>query len=361
LLLLRIQLLPRGHAAVAGREFGPLGHEARLDLAAEPVHPGLIPSLGEHLEVFLDVLPRCLERGVGRPERELEEEGVVGPEGHVIAQERDRPIGEVLGEVVILAVRSRNGVVVLVQLRFVLVGAAVEESVVAIEPAGEGPVVERAGRGDLVQRREVPFADEVIGVPMLAQDLRQQRDVGPDRPAGAGEPGGGVGEEAHPDRVVVAPREHRGPGGGAQRGDVETAVPQPLVGEPVEVRRRDFRAEAPEVAPPGVIEDDEDDVRPFRLPVHRRGPPRGGFGGRGANLAGERAGHYFSSLSSAGSSEWMGWTVLVAMKAAAATASTYSETVQVLPSAASVRAWAMSGPKPPPSTVPSWKPSDIPE
>ena len=108
--------------------------------------------------------------------------------------------------------------------------------------------------------REVPFADghgRVAGVAEQAGEgggrLRQAGVVARVGP-------GDVGQEAHPDGVVVAPGEERGPGGRAQGGDVEAVEGGAAAGQPVEVRGGDVGAEDPEVAEAGVVEHDGHDV-----------------------------------------------------------------------------------------------------
>ena len=74
----------------------------------------------------------------------------------------------------------------------------------------------------------------------------------------------------------------------AQRRRVHVAVPQAVGGEGVEVRRRDRAAVAAQLAEPGVVEDDEQDVRGALPGTRRCRPRRARLVGRPANHAGER-------------------------------------------------------------------------
>ena len=177
------------------------------------------------------------------------------------------------------------------QLGGVLVGLGVEESVVAVEAAPERPAVERAGRAGLGESGDVPLADEVVAVAVRAQQLGECRDVGVDLAAVAGEPAVEVGEAAHADRVVVASRQQRRPRRRAHRGRVESGVPEPLGGEPVDRRCGDLGAVAAEVGEPDVVEHHEQHVGALRRHRRRR-PPRCRVLDRGSDAPFELAGRH---------------------------------------------------------------------
>jgi len=81
-------------------------------------------------------------RRVGRAERVVEEERLVGRDHLRVRDELDRLVGEVLSEVVPLGrdFGWSTGVVVVDQVRIPLVGLGPEEPVPALEPPSGGPV-----------------------------------------------------------------------------------------------------------------------------------------------------------------------------------------------------------------------------
>jgi hypothetical protein len=193
-------------------------------------------------------------------------------------------------------------VVVLEQLGGVVVGAPVQEPVEALEPAPERPVLEGPCGCDLLQGREVPLADQVRAVPVLPQDLGEHRDAEVDVAAGVGEAGVGVGQEPHAHRVVVPPRKERCAGGGAQGCDVEVRVAQAPLGEAVDRRGADGRAEAAQVGPAGVVKDHHQHVGPVPV-LGRRAPGGLGFCQRSSDAPSEvrlQPGHFAHSSVSLG-------------------------------------------------------------
>src|SRR5207247_11170985 len=102
-------------------------------------------------------------------------------------------------------------------------------------------------RAELPARRQVPFADRERAVARVAQDARQRRGRAGDGAVVAREPDRDVGEEAHADGVVIAPREQAGACGRAERRDVEAVVAETAGGQRVDVRGRDVGTEAAEL------------------------------------------------------------------------------------------------------------------
>ena len=93
----------RGASAVPG------GTHAQLELAGEPVLAGGVPAVVELAPVLGEVLGRCLVRGVGGPEGEVDEEGPVRADGRRVVDELDRLVDQVLAEVVALLGRAPAG------------------------------------------------------------------------------------------------------------------------------------------------------------------------------------------------------------------------------------------------------------
>ena len=88
------------------------------------------------------------------------EPGNVRTVGDMVADEADRLVDQILGQMIAVRIRARwiDMRVVGDELRRVLVGLGIEEAVEAVEAAAERPAVERPGRARLRERRDVPFA-----------------------------------------------------------------------------------------------------------------------------------------------------------------------------------------------------------
>jgi hypothetical protein len=184
-------------------------HEPAFLLRSEHLLPVRVPAVVEHPVVAVGPLLGDVVRRVHRPGAEVQEErlgrrGLLG-----VADERDRVVDEVLGEVVaVLRARWRFDVLVVGdEVRMVLVGVAAEEPVVAVEPAAQRPPVVGAGRRDLLGWRQVPLAHGVGVVAAGAQDLRQEAVLERDVAVVARVAGRDLGDPRHRVRVVVAPRQ----------------------------------------------------------------------------------------------------------------------------------------------------------
>ena len=90
--------------------------------------------------------------------------------------------------------------------------------------------------------RDVPLADRHRAVAGVAEHSGGRGGRLRDAGRVAREAHGDVGQEPHPDGVMVAARQERGPAGRAQGGDVEPVVAQALGRQPVDVRRGSCRS-----------------------------------------------------------------------------------------------------------------------
>ena len=276
-------------ARVAGREFGVGRDETHLDLAGEPTLARHVPTLVEATAVLLEVLRRCLVRGMHRAECQVHEERTVGPDRDGVVDESEGVVDEVLGEVVPLlgTLRRLHHVVVVDEFGVELIGLALHEPVEAVEPALAGPLVVRAGRRRVLHGAQVPLAHGEGRVALVAEHLGRRGGVVRHVPAHVGVPAREVRHRPHTHLVMVAPRQQRGTARRAQRRDVEVGVPEPVRREPVDVRGRHVRAEAPELGEAGVVEQDHHDVGRLVTRMGRRGPPRGRLGLGAADGAAE--------------------------------------------------------------------------
>ncbi len=218
--------------------------------------------------------------GVHGPERQVGEEGPVGPDGDRVVDEPDGVVDQVLAQVVAV-VGGGGGLDVMVVVDEVggeLVRLALEEAVEPVEAPLERPLVEGAGRRGVLHGAQVPLADRERGVALVTEYLGHGGGVVRDLPAHVGVAAVEVGDGAHPDRVVVASGEQGGPGGGAQRGDVEVRIAEAAVGQGVDAGGGEVRAEASEVGEAGVVEQDHHHVGCAGSRVGRHRPRRGGLG-----------------------------------------------------------------------------------
>ncbi len=270
------------------REHRALGHDAGRHLPREELVPPGVPSLVEHAPVRVDPLRGDVVGCVHRPEGEVQEERLARCAVLLVLDHADGLVGQVLAQVVpVLGPTRRLDVVVVTdQVRCPVVGVALEEAVVALEAEAERPGVEGPGGRALPARRQVPLADGQGGVPGVAQQARE--GGGGLRQAGVvtGEGERDVGQESHPDGVVVAPREERRPCRRAQGGDVEAVEGRAPGGQRVHVRRPDVGAERAQMPESGVVEHDRDHVRRARRWLREVGETRRRLGRGEADLLG---------------------------------------------------------------------------
>ena len=235
---------------------------AQLLLPGEGLFPQLVPALVELALVLRRPLRRHVVRGVGRPRREVHEEGLVGHERLLPAHPLDGVVGQVLGEVIALfgglVQLDRRGA--FVERGVVLVGLGADEAVEVLEAAAGRPGVVRAGGAGLPTRHFVALAELGGGVAVQLERLGQRgAGLGADR-AVAGRRGGHLGDAAHADRVVVAPGQQRLARRRAQRGGVEAVVLQPVRRQPLGGRRVARAAEGGRGAEAHVVDQDDQHV-----------------------------------------------------------------------------------------------------
>jgi hypothetical protein len=156
------------------------------------------PSLG-------DLMRRMVGAG-----REVQEERFVGSSLLEVGDETNRPVGQILAEVIALLRRLRrlDLVVDVHQVRVVLVGIAPEKAVVTLETTSERPAVIRARGADLLGRGQVPLAHAIGRVAVLEQHFRQEPVLERDCAVRAGETCRPLGDARHRIRMVVAASEH---------------------------------------------------------------------------------------------------------------------------------------------------------
>ncbi len=256
--------------------------DARLELAVVSPLPQGIPAIVELSGEPVRPLRPDMVRAVRRAGSEVGEERLVRCGGLLQPDPFDCLVGEVLGEVVVLAAHIRlDGRGLVVQGRFVLRGLAAEEAVEPVESKSGRPAVERTRRAQLPHRGDVSLAEPGGAVAVHPQGLGDSGRALRDHAVVAREAVGDLADRPHVCAVVVAAGQQRCARRRAQRGGVELVVAQPRVGDPVECGGRHRAAERRRGAEAHVVEKDDDDVgRPGGRVVDRRFRRSGVFGER---------------------------------------------------------------------------------
>ena len=143
----------------------------------------------------------------------------------------DRLIGHRLGEIERLAVPAllnADELLVLGDHRVELTGLGSQEAPVVVKPPTVGPMGERTRRALLLLRRQMPLADRRGRVPVLLEHPRERRRVARQHRRITRKPTRRLRDPAHPDRMVVAPRQQRRPCRRAHRRHMEAVIPQAL-------------------------------------------------------------------------------------------------------------------------------------
>ena len=270
------QRVPLGHVGIARRELGVRRQQAELLLAREHRLAVGVPARVELALVAVGPLLRHVVRSVRRAGRVVHEERLLGRVDVRVEDQLDRVVGQVLAEVVALLRRPRlrDRRVVLGQVGIPLVRLAAEEAVEALEPAAERPAVERARRGVVLRRRQVPLAEAERVVAVLEQHLGQHPVLERHAPVVAGVAGRQLHDARDAVGVVVAAGQDARPRRRAQRRGVHVRVAQALRGDAIDVGRLDEPAEARQLAVSDIVEHEEEHVR-GAVPRPRRRRPGG--------------------------------------------------------------------------------------
>ncbi len=271
------QRRPIRHVRVVARQLGVSRQDAELLLAGERLLAVGVPTVVELAGVAVGPLLGHVVRRVGRPEAQVQVEGFVGVDLAKVRDELDRLVDEVLRQVVALLGRLRwlDRVVVVDELGVPLARVAAQEAVEALETAPQGPAVVGTGGSLEDARRQVPLADHVRAVAVLQQHLREHPVLERHDPVVAGVAGRELGDAGHAVAVVVPPGDDAGAARRTERCRVHVVEAEPFGRERVEVRRGDRAPVAPELAEPGVVENDEQDIRGALARSRGRRPRRG--------------------------------------------------------------------------------------
>ncbi len=269
-------LVPRLHAVIARRHPGVCGHQPHRLLPRQPLLALDVPTMRKRRVVAHDDVRWRLMRRVAGAERNPGQPRQIGPVGDVIADEADRLVDEIGGQMIAVGIGPRRIDVRVAgdELRRILIGLGVEEAVEAIEAAAERPAVEGAGGAALGQRRHMPLPDHVITIGVRAQHLGDGAGLARDLAAIAGIAGIEIGEAADADRMMVAAGQQRRARGRAHRRGMEARIAQALGRQPIDGGRFDRRAVAAEIGEADIVEEDDENVGGAARRPGRVGPPR---------------------------------------------------------------------------------------
>ena len=260
-------------------QLGALGQDPPLDHPRQdPLAVGLV-AVVELAPVLVDVLLGGVVGGVVGARAEPQVPGLVRLRLLGVADELQRLVGQVLGEVVAVLgpVRLLDVVVVLGQVRIPLVGLAADEPVEAVVAQPERPVLLGRAHRPGVDRRVVVLADPERAPAGLAQHGRHRGVLARDVGVVAGEPGRGLGDRREPVLMVVAPGQEHRAGRRAQRRGVPLGVGEAVVGQPLHRRHLDPSAvRRPGRAAGVVIEHHQHVRRTLGRPVGQERRPVGG-------------------------------------------------------------------------------------
>ena len=267
------------------------GHDAEFLLPGEDLLPIGVPALVESTRVLVGPLLRHMVWRVSGPEAEVQVERLARVDLLGVGDELDRPVDQILGEVVSLLRRARrlDLVVVVHEVGIPLTRVAPEEAVEALEPATERPAGVGPRRCLLIARGQVPLADHERAVALLHQHLRQHPVLERDDPVVAGEAGRQFGDRGHAVAVMVPPGDDAGPARRTQRRGVHVREPQPGGGQRVEVRCLDRTPVAAQVTETRVVQHHEHHVRAAGLRPGDGRPRRTRLIGCPSHHTGERS------------------------------------------------------------------------
>ena len=159
LVLVGGQVRPFLDSGVEGRQHRVGGDDAQFLLPPEAALADHVPSLVVAAPVLVEVLLGRLVGAVGRPEGQVQEEGLFGLDRDLVPYVGDGVVDQVLGEVVAVLGPSRgvHPVVVLDHVGIEVVGQSVQEPVVAAEAPSQGPLVVGTDRGGVLQGARCHF------------------------------------------------------------------------------------------------------------------------------------------------------------------------------------------------------------
>ena len=256
-------ILPGGERLRPRRQFGVGRDVPQFLLSREDALAHGVPAIVELAFVlvrpFLEDVMRCMDAA----RRPIHEERLVGRQSALLAHPGNPLVGQVLGQVVALALRGLDAVGVFHERGFPLRGLACQETVEIVEadkPAGR-PSLEGADLRGVGVRRVVPLAEGRGGVAVVAEHLGD-RCAGGRRHARVAVPVVGEARDLPcADAVMVLSRQESGARGRTHRRRMKAIERNAGICDAAQRRRLDVAAVGARQRWTGVVNQDDDDVR----------------------------------------------------------------------------------------------------
>ena len=246
------------------------------DHALEHPRPVRFVSIVELALVLGDVVFRRVVRGVVRARVVPHEPRPRRVAGLLVADHRDGLVREVLRQVIALlgSVRRVDKAVVLDKVGIPLIGFATEETVEAVEPLLQRPLLPARARRHVLFGDVVVLAEPERAPARILQELADGRGLLGEPSARAGKTVRRLGDRGHAVHVMIASRQHRRSRWRAERGGMPLRIRQAVSGELVERRHVDPAAVRRPGREAGVVVQDEEEIRrPVRGLLRRVRPP----------------------------------------------------------------------------------------
>ena len=193
---------------------------------------------------------------------------------------RDGVVGHCRGQIPAgIALKRIDGGRIAEQVRLPLAGVAADKPVEIIEAHPDRPLIERPGLARLIKGRVVVLAEPRGRVAVLLENLADRAAILLDHRVVPREPGRRFAHDAIAGHVMVAAGDQCGARRRTERRGMKLRVPQSVLCDAIQRRRRDDAAERARRAEPAVIGHDEQHIgRALRRHDARR-PPRFRLGG----------------------------------------------------------------------------------
>ena len=214
-------------------------------------------------------------RRVGAARHVIDKERFVGRDLLELLHVLDRVVGHRRGQIPAgIPLEGIDGRRVAEQVRLPLAGVAADEAVEIIEAHPDGPLIERPGLARLVKGRVVVLAEPRGRVPVLLQDGADRAGILPDDRIVPREPCRRFAHDSKAGHVMIASGDQRRARRRAQRRGMKLRVPQPVLRDAIQGRRRDDAAEGARRAEADIVRHDEQHVGRALGRHDARRPPR---------------------------------------------------------------------------------------
>ena len=158
------------------REFSVRRNNAKRFLFGKHLFAIRFPTVIELTFVFVCPFFWHMMRRMLRAGAKIHKERFVGRDLLCVCNKADCSVHQIFGQVISFFRRffGFDAMIVVGQIGIILMRVAAHETIVAFEPASEGPAVIRSRSADLVGWSEMPFANRKSIVAILQQHLRKE-------------------------------------------------------------------------------------------------------------------------------------------------------------------------------------------